>query len=128
MTSYGKFLDFSAGKIIVNEGDPQESLYFLVSGVLHAVHKVKGGLAPIGTIKSGEWFGEINIFDPQKATAMCVAHLEGRTWYITRNKLEEFLNDHPALGCVLLLGVAEVLAKRARGLIQKVNATWEISY
>ena len=128
LTGYGNFVDFKADKILVKEGERQESLYVLVSGVLHAVHKIRGGLAPLGTIKSGEWFGEINILDPQEATATCVAHMAGRAWYIDRNRLEQFLNEHPGLGCMLLLGVAEVLAKRARGLIKKVNATWEISY
>ena len=128
LTGYGEFVDFKADRVLVKEGQRQESLYFLVSGVIHAVHKIRGGLAPLGTIKSGEWFGEINILDPHEATATCVAHMDGRAWSITRNSLEQFLNDHPSLGCMLLLGVAEVLAKRARGLINKVNATWEISY
>lgn len=128
LSSYGKMVEFKANNVVVKEGDQQESLYFLVEGVLHAVHKVKGGLAPLGTIKKGEWFGEINIFDPQTATAMCVAHMDSKAWVISREMLEQFLNDHPSLGCMLLLGVAEGLAKRTRSMVNKLNATWEISY
>ena len=128
LSGYGKFIQFKADQIVVKEGASQESLYFLIEGVLHAVHKIKGGLAPLGTIKSGEWFGEMNILDPQQATATCVAHMDSRAWMMTRDQLEQFLNDHPSLGCMLLLGVSEILAKRARGLINKLNATWEISY
>lgn len=128
LSRYGEFRDFKANEVVVKEGEPQESLYFLISGVIHAVHKIKGGLVPLGTIKSGEWFGEINIFDPQTATAMCVAHMQSRAWVIQRDRLEAFLNDHPSLGCMLLLGVAEILARRTRSMVNKLNATWEVSY
>lgn len=128
LSGYGTFIQLKADNVVVKEGAPQESLYFLVEGVVHAVHKVRGGLTPLGTIKSGEWFGEMNILDPQEATATCVAHMDSRAWVMSRDELEKFLNDHPALGCMLLLGVSEILAKRARGLIKKLNATWEISY
>lgn len=106
----------------------QECLYFLIQGVLHAVHKVQSGVTPLGTIKDGEWFGEINIFDPKVSSAMVVAHTDSQVWRISRSKLEEFLNSHPELGCQLLLGVAEVLARRTRGLVAKLNATWELSW
>ena len=46
----------------------------------------------------------------------------------SRDMLEQFLNDHPSLGCILLLGVAEGLARRTRGMVKKLNATWELSY
>ena len=128
LSGYGRIIELKANNVVVKEGDPQESLYFLLEGVLHAVHKVNGGFAPLGTIKAGEWFGEINIFDPQTATAMCVAHMDSKAWVISRDKLEQFLNDHPSLGCMLLLGVAEGLAKRTRTMVKKLNATWEISY
>ena len=128
LSSYGKFVEFKANNIIVKEGDPQESLYFLLEGVMHAVHQVNSGMVPLGTIKKGEWFGEINIFDPQTATAMCVAHMDSKVWMISRDMLEQFLNDHPSLGCILLLGVAEGLARRTRGMVKKLNATWELSY
>lgn len=128
LSGFGTFINLKAQQIVVKEGEPQESLYFLMEGLVHAVHKIKGGLAPLGSIRAGEWFGEINIFDPQAATAMCVAHMDSRVWAISRDRLEEFLNSYPSLGCMLLLAVSEILAKRTRGMIKKLNATWEISY
>jgi CRP-like cAMP-binding protein len=128
LTGYGEFRDFEAGRTVIGEGQSQESLYLLLQGRLNAVHKIDDGEAPLGTIRNGEWFGEVNIFDPQQASAMVVAHVNARTWQISRTKLEEFLNAHPLLGCQLLLGVGEVLARRSRDLTTKLNATWEISW
>jgi CRP-like cAMP-binding protein len=70
----------------------------------------------------------INIFDPKSSSAMVVAHVESQAWSISRPKLEEFLNNHPELGCLLLLGVGEVLARRTRDMVAKLNATWELSW
>jgi CRP-like cAMP-binding protein len=56
-----------------------------------------------------------------------VARSESQVWYISRSKLEEFLNVSPALGCQLILSAAEVLARRIRGVLAKLNATWELS-
>ena len=126
--SYGKILVFKQGDTVIREGQTQESLYFLAHGLLHAVHEVEDGSTPLGAIGPGEWFGEINIFDPHAASATVVASHESRVWRMSRSRLEEFLNDHPELGCQLLLSVGEVLSRRARQLVAKLNATWELSW
>jgi CRP-like cAMP-binding protein len=128
LTSYGEFLAFKPEQTVIREGQSQESLYFLVQGLLHAVHVVKDGATPLGAIRDGEWFGEINIFDPQRASAMVVSRTNSLVWRISRNDLEAFLNDHSALGCLLLLGVGEVLARRTRAVTEKLNAAWELSW
>jgi len=127
LSTYGEFLVFKTDEIIIREKEEQNCLYFVVSGVVHAVHKVKKGATPLGAIKEGEWFGEINIFDPSLSSAMVVARTESHVWRISRPKLEEFLNSNPSLGCQLLLSIAEVLARRTRKLVNKVNAIWELS-
>jgi len=128
LTAYGQFLRYRAEQILIKEGETQDCLYMLVDGVLHALHKVRGGATPLGAIQPGEWFGEINILDPNKASAMVVARTDSWVWRMSRAKLEEFLNNCPTLGCLLLLGVAEVLARRTRSLVAKLNAAWEISW
>lgn len=128
LSAYGKFYTFRANETVIREGDAQNCLYLLINGMLHAVHKVEDGATPIGTIKAGEWFGEVNIFDPQKASAAVISRDESHVWRISRQRLEEYLNNHPSFGCLLLLGVSEVLARRTRELVNKLNATWELSW
>mgnify|MGYP001583731316 FL=1 len=59
---------------------------------------------------------------------MVAARTPSLVWCISRARLEEFLNTCPTLGCLLLLGIAEVLARRTRGLVARLNAAWEISW
>ena len=110
LSEYGNFLIFKRDETVIQEKENQNCLYFLISGTLHALHKVEGGATPVGTIKAGEWFGEINIFDPGRASAAVVAHEEAHVWRIPRMELEEFLNEYPSLGCLLLLGVGDGFA------------------
>ena len=128
LAGYGCFAAYRVGSAIIREKERQDALYFLIDGELQVVHNVKGGTTPLGTIKSGEWFGEINIFDPKSASAQVVARSNSQVWHITRPKLEEFLNEKPQLGCMLLLGAGEALARRARDMVAKLNATWELSW
>lgn len=128
LSRYGSFGAFRKGQTVIHEGKPQNALFLLVRGRLNAVHATERGDAPLGSIGAGEWFGEVNIFDPQDASAKVVAHVDSVTWQIGRDSLEQFLNEEPALGCLLLLGVGYVLARRTRALNAKLNATWEISW
>ena len=121
LSSFGEFLVYKPFEVVIEEGAEQNCLYFLISGTLHAVHRVEEGATPLGTIQAGEWFGEINMFDPQTATAAVIAHIESHVWRMPRTGLEEFLNTYPNLGCQLILGIAEVLAKRMRKVINKIN-------
>ena len=125
LSPYGTFLVLKANEVVIREGEPQNCLFFLVSGTLHALHKVQDGATPVGSIQAGEWFGEINIFDPQVASAEVVAHDKAQIWRISRAGLEEFLNANPVLGCQLLLTISELLSRRARKMMVKVNAIWD---
>jgi CRP-like cAMP-binding protein len=127
LSDYGRFIIFNAGDVIIREGHEQNRLGFLIAGALDVVHETETGPVPVGTISEGEWFGEINIFDADVASATVISRGESQVWYISRAKLEEFLNTSPALGCQLILGAAEVLARRIRRVLAKLNATWELS-
>lgn len=128
LTDYGVFKLLSAEEIVIRESQQQDALYILVSGLLHAVHQVSDGATPIGVIHEGECFGEINILDPAEASATVVARKSSVVWCMSRENLERYLNEHPVWGCVLLLRVGEILSRRTRGLVAKVNAVWEMSW
>jgi len=128
LSAYGEFITFKEKATVIKEKNTQDSLYFVIKGTLKAIHQLEVGATPVGTIRTGEWFGEVNIFDPSEASADVVAQVETQVWRISRTKLEAFLNAHPHLGCELLLGVAEVLARRTRDMVSKLNATWELSW
>lgn len=110
LAAMGTFLSAAAGEVVVREGGPQQSLFLVLSGRFVAS---KEGAA-IGEILPGEFFGEVNIFDP--AAAMCSVAAAGPVeyWAIARKELESFINQHRGAGCALLISLAAGLGRRLR--------------
>lgn len=120
LAAFGTFAALKTGEIVIRESMPQESLFFLLAGSLHAKRNEGGREVLLGEIKVGEWFGEVNIFDPGDASATVRAVGPGQIWSITKSQLEKFLNTHPKAGNVVLIGIATILSRRLRGITTKL--------
>lgn len=120
LSSYGHFLMAPSGGTVIAQGSPQDSLYVVISGRLHARRSDSGREILVGEIKTGEAFGEVNIFDPGEASATVVAVDPTQLWRIARGELEEFFNAYPGSGNVLLCGIATNLSARLRSVSEKL--------
>lgn len=114
LSSYGQFNYVPEGTVLIEQGEPQEFLYFLISGNLHAKSSDREIL--LGKIRGGEWFGEINIFDPAAALATVVAIDDSQIWRITRSELQQFFEHYPTPAFQLTVGIATGLSRRLRGV------------
>lgn len=121
LSSFGNFETAKPGKTLIQQGKPHGVLIFTISGSFHA-KRTKGGKSEvIGSIRPGEWIGEINLFDPSSAVCSVEAAETSDYWIITRDEFERFINKHHAAGSVLLIGLAMTLGKRVRQLSEKQN-------
>lgn len=125
--TYGEFRAVKEGDVVIAENDPQDSLYFVIAGTLHATHDDDGTRVLLGRIPAGQWFGEVNIFDPATASATVTVREYTQLWQISRASLEEFLNRYPITGSRLLLGIAGVLARRVRQADSKLAVASALS-
>ena len=75
LSTYGKFITFREKATVIKEKHTQDCLYFVIDGTLKAIHQLEVGATPVGTIHTGEWFGEVNIFDPSEASADVIAQV-----------------------------------------------------
>ncbi len=127
LSSYGEFHFAEPGAILLEQGAAHDKLFFIISGLLHAVRKTEGRDILLGQIHQGEWVGEVNIFDP--SSAVCAVSVIERTqyWVINRADLEQFLNNYPEAGFQLVIGVATTLSKRLRGVTQKLMDEAELA-
>ena len=72
-------------------------------------------------MKGGDTIGEVNIFDPGKASASVVSKSSvSQVWKIDRSSLERFLESNPEAAPRLLVNVATQLSKRLRKTNEKV--------
>ena len=99
---------------VIEKGHEQDSLFFVISGMLHAIGKKNGRDVLLGRISPGETIGEINMFDPAKASATVKSVEFSQVWRIDREALENFMNDLPLPAAHLLIGIATNLSRRLR--------------
>ena len=105
-------------EFILEEGEPSEALYFVVSGVVKVLKTSAEGKEQIlRLIPPGESFNDISVFDggpnPASAQAMGLALLYG----IRRDDMERIMREHPSVA----LNVIRVLSERVRHFVSLVE-------
>lgn len=127
LSSYGTFHLAKPGSVLIEQGKPHGKLFFIISGLFHARRTDGGNDVLLGPVNCGEWVGEVDIFDPSAAVCSVVAVEQSQYWMIPRADLEEFINNYPAAGSILLIGLASTLGRRIRDLTRKMSEQAELS-
>lgn len=117
---YGEFLPAQPGQILIKAGDAQEHLYLVISGLLHVTIMVDGRTKLVARIEGGETLGEVNVFDPAKASATVVAQDFSQIWRANRSDIDLFVKAYPQAGSVLLAGIIGVMCRRIRNMNEKL--------
>jgi CRP-like cAMP-binding protein len=125
LCSYGGFCFLQPGETVIDQGDPQDTLFVVLSGELHAKRLFQGREMLLGSIRQGESFGEMSIFDPSPASAQVVAMTPAQLWRIDRQSLHEFYAAYPEPSVTLTARIAAVLSRRVRFLMQKLESKVE---
>ncbi len=121
LNSISKFILEKAvekGEIILLEGEPAETLYFVVSGAVKVFKtSSEGKEQTLNIVRPGESFDDASIFDggphPASAQAMGPVVLYG----ISKGNLEVILRENPQVA----LNIIEVLADQVRRLMSLVE-------
>ena len=125
--SYGTFEFAAPGTVVIKQGQSHGNLFLIISGVLHARRNDQGNDVLLGQIEEGEWMGEVDLFDPSEAVCSVVAVKESHYWVITRDNLEEFINNYPSAGILLLIGLSTTLSRRIREVTRKLAGQMELT-
>lgn len=121
LEKYGEFISSAEGDTLIAEGQEQDSLFLIIVGSFHVQTDTTGRSVLLGKMKGGDTIGEVNIFDPGKASASVVSKSSiSQVWKIDRSSLERFLESNPEAAARLLVNVATQLSKRLRKTNEKV--------
>jgi len=120
LASFGEFIRPKNGEMLIFEGAVQKCLYFILSGTLHVVTTASGRTILIATLKAGDSLGEVNIFDPARASASVLARSECLIWRITDDELKAFFAADAEGGIELMQVLLRVAAKRIRAMNVKL--------
>jgi len=126
--NFGEFLSLADGEVLIEEAHNQDALFMVISGTFHVQTVVTGRPVLLGTLKTGDTVGEINMFDPGNASASVVSKSFSEVWRIDRARLEQYLEAHPRTAARLLVNVATQLSKRLRKTNEKVAMAREAMF
>jgi CRP/FNR family cyclic AMP-dependent transcriptional regulator len=113
----GKFRVYEPGELVINEGEYDCMVYFLISGHLEIV---KGG-KPIGKLqRNGDMFGEMGIIDGSPRSASIRAITRTLVLGLDASYLDQKQKSSELTFCYILYRLfAEVLAARLRYTTQE---------
>jgi len=120
LSNYGEFLPVQPGQLLIEEGKPQDSLFVVISGLLHVTTDVGDKTRFVARIEAGESLGEVNIFDPGVASASVVARSFSQVWCANRADIDAFVTAYPQAGNRLLCGLLACMSKRIRHMNEKL--------
>jgi CRP-like cAMP-binding protein len=127
LESYGTFETAKPGTVVIEQGKSHGKLFLITDGELHARRTDQGNDVLLGQVQEGEWMGEVDLFDPLEAVCSVVAVEECQYWVITRDNLEEFINNYPSAGILLLIGLSTTLSRRIREVTRKLAEQTELN-
>ena len=127
LSSYGTFHMAQPGEVLIKQGKPHGKLFFILDGLFHARRSDGESDILLGRVTPGEWVGEVDLFDPSNAVCSVVAVEASQYWVIQRGDLEEFINNYPTAGTIMLIGIASTLGRRIRSLTAKISEQAELS-
>lgn len=99
-------LDVKAGTVLVREGDLGRELYVIVDGEA----TVTRGGRRAGTLRTGDFFGEMAFLDHGPRTATVTAARDMRVMILGPRELEVLVKDEPAV----TMGMLSAVASRVR--------------
>jgi CRP-like cAMP-binding protein len=127
LSSYGEFRFANRGDALISQGESLGQLFFVISGLLHAVRRDADREVLLGAIRRGEWVGEVDLFDPVSAMCSVVVIEQTQYWTIARADLEEFINNYPKAGIQLVISLASLLSKRLRSVTRRLMEEAELA-
>lgn len=106
--------NYLQGDVLVREGTRQDTFFLIVAGEVEVVQEVSGRAVVLGVLPAGQFFGEINLFDPGQATATVTALTPVVTLEISNEKFRSFITHKPELAADFTFQLAETIVKRFR--------------
>jgi hypothetical protein len=118
--SISQELAYSAGEVVMKEGESGESMYLIIEGDVSVSKEEKGEKEPsieLDRISAGDYFGEMALFEeaPRSATIRTLG--PSRFLVIHKREFKELVHEYP----LIALHICKVLSRRIRRLHEKVT-------
>lgn len=124
-------LHFPAGALVLREGDDSRSefLLLILEGEIQVDTAASGepDVVAIAVLGPGSIIGEMALLDGAPRSATCTAVGQVRAAGLSRRGLELLIEQQPRVAAKLMMGLAQRMADRLRGLGQQVQMYAQIA-
>ena len=109
---------YSAGEVIVREGDITRDMFILQEGKVKVVKQMAGHEIELGTMEKGDFFGEMSLLESEPRTASIIATKPCKVLVIQAGGLLVRLRRDPTLAFEML----QKLSNRIRRMNEKLGS------
>lgn len=126
-----KPLHLLADTLLFEEGDAADNDYMVLvlEGQLRAVSSagIPGGEVVITVVGPGSLLGEMGVVDGGPRSASCTALTDVKLGVLSREAMMGLIEQHPAVGARLVLGVARIITGRLREGNRRLRTLSQVS-
>ncbi len=106
--------DYYGGETIIKQGETGDCMYVVQSGQVEVVQDVNGGEQRLAVLETGDFFGEMALFEREVRSATVRALVDARVLKIDKKTLLRRIKEDPLLAVNLLQTMS--------GRIRELNA------
>jgi CRP-like cAMP-binding protein len=114
---------FTAGERIIQENEPADRCYMILSGTVRVSSSISGKEDFYTVLNPGDHFGEISLIDGLAPSATIVSQEAAEALSISHDDLRTFLETDPRLAGKLLMSMLKALCRRLRETDQSLAFT-----
>lgn len=116
--------EFRIGETIFSEGEEADSMAFVISGRFLVTKKVghRGRQVILSNSGARSVLGEFSMINGTSRTATAICIEGGWLLLMKRSRLNEFINEHPSVGCKILKNMIIAGSLRQTKTVEKLLA------
>lgn len=99
---------------VVKQGERGDAMYCILEGEVRVRQMISGKETVLATLRAGEFFGDISLFDHGPRSADVVANLHSVLLKVSVENFKQLTKDAPELATPFLVAVCKTLVARIR--------------
>jgi signal-transduction protein with cAMP-binding, CBS, and nucleotidyltransferase domain len=100
--------------VILKQGDPADGLYMIIEGEVRVRLLSEGKETIVATLETGDFFGELSLFDQGPRSADVVANTDSVLFKLPSGEFQKMVAAEPKLAAPFLMAVCKTVSARMR--------------
>jgi uncharacterized membrane protein len=113
--------EYADGDVIFRQGDQGSSLFIIEDGAVEISYGEGRGRITLATLFTGQYFGELSLFDGSPRSATATAARSSRLMRLDREDLVDFINKNPSAALRIISEMSERLRQTNELMSQQVS-------